>query len=197
MKNYLAIDIGASSGRHILGSVRDGKITLEEVYRFENGQTVRNGHDCWDLGRLVESVKAGIDAALSKGPVESIGIDTWGVDFVLLDKDLRLCSDSVAYRDKRTEGMPEYVDSVIPFEELYAHTGIQKAIFNTVYQLQYLKKSHPEQLESAKTLLMMPDYLSYLQSCREKFDIVFLDPPYAEIFLESALSFSSLPKFTP
>jgi rhamnulokinase len=161
MKNYLAIDIGASSGRHILGSVRDGKITLEEVYRFENGQTVKNGHDCWDLGRLVESVKAGIDAALSKGPVESIGIDTWGVDFVLLDKDLRLCSDSVAYRDKRTEGMDAEVEKIIPFAELYRRTGIQKTSFNTIYQLMALKKECPEQLEKAEHFLMMPEYLNF------------------------------------
>ena len=85
MKNYLAIDIGASSGRAILGAVKDGKISLEEVYRFENSQIRLGGHDCWDIDRLVESVKACVAAALAKGPVESVGIDTWGVDFVLLD----------------------------------------------------------------------------------------------------------------
>ena len=104
MKNYLAIDIGASSGRHILGRVEDGKIVLEEVYRFDTSQVVRNGHDCWDIEKLVASVKAGIDAALAKGPVESIGIDTWGVDFVLLDAQGRLVGDAVAYRDARTQG---------------------------------------------------------------------------------------------
>ena len=103
MKNYLAIDIGASSGRHSLGTVKDGKIVLEEVYRFVNGQVRKDGHDCWDIEKLVESVKAGIDAALAKGPVESIGIDTWGVDFVLLDEKGELCCDSVAYRDARTQ----------------------------------------------------------------------------------------------
>ena len=82
MKRYLAIDIGASSGRHIAGCVENGKIVLEEVYRFENGQVRRNGHDCWDIERLVASVKAGIDAAMAKYAIESIGIDTWGVDFV-------------------------------------------------------------------------------------------------------------------
>ena len=102
MKNYLAIDIGASSGRAILGSVKDGKISLEEVYRFENSQVRLNGHDCWDIDRLADSVKAGIDAALAKGPIESAGIDTWGVDFVLLDEKGARCSEAVAYRDTRT-----------------------------------------------------------------------------------------------
>ncbi|MBP5791300.1 MAG: rhamnulokinase, partial [Kiritimatiellae bacterium] len=98
MKNYLAIDIGASSGRHMLGRVENGKITLEEVYRFTNGQTRRRGHDCWDIDALVASVKAGIDKAMEKAAIESIGIDTWGVDFVLLDKDGKLIGDAVAYR---------------------------------------------------------------------------------------------------
>ena len=103
MKNYLAIDIGASSGRHILGTVKDGQICLEEIYRFDNGQVSRNGHDCWDVEKLVESVKAGIDEAISKYEIESIGIDTWGVDFVLLDDKGEMCSDAVAYRDDRTK----------------------------------------------------------------------------------------------
>ena len=104
MKHYLAIDIGASSGRHILGTVRDGKITLEEVYRFDNGQVRKDGHDCWDIEKLVESVKAGIDAAAEKVTIDSIGIDTWGVDFVLLDEKGEMVSDAVAYRDTRTAG---------------------------------------------------------------------------------------------
>jgi rhamnulokinase len=161
MKRYLAIDIGASSGRHILGSVRDGKITLEEVYRFENGQVVKDGHDCWDVDKLVDSVKAGIDAALATGPVESIGIDTWGVDFVLLDKDLNRCSDAVAYRDRRTAGMDGEVEKILSFGELYRRTGIQKTSFNTIYQLMALKKEHPEQLEKAEHFLMMPEYLNF------------------------------------
>lgn len=87
MNNYLAIDIGASSGRHIIGSVKEGKITLEEVYRFDNSQITRNGHECWDIESLVASVKAGIDAAMEKTKIDSIGLDTWGVDFVLLDEN--------------------------------------------------------------------------------------------------------------
>ena len=162
MKTFLAIDIGASSGRHMLGTVRDGKIVLEEAYRFANGQVRKDGHDCWDVDALVASVKAGIDAALAKGPVESIGIDTWGVDFVLLDKDLNRCSDAVAYRDMRTEGADREIEAeVMDFAELYRRTGIQKTSFNTIYQLWALKKEHPEQLEKAAHFLTMPEYLNF------------------------------------
>ncbi len=162
MKHYLAIDIGASSGRHILGTVKDGKITLEEVYRFDNGQVRKDGHDCWDIEKLVASVKAGIDAAAAKGPVDSIGIDTWGVDFVLLDADGNLVSDAVAYRDSRTAGADAEIErDVISFSDLYARTGIQKASYNTIYQLWALKKEHPEQLDRAAHFLMVPEYLNY------------------------------------
>ena len=162
MKNYLAIDIGASSGRAIIGSVRDGKISLEEVYRFENSQVRLNGHDCWDIDKLVESVKAGVDAAMAKVPVESIGIDTWGVDFVLLDEAGERCSDSVAYRDERTKGADAEIErDVMSFADLYARTGIQKASYNTIYQLWALKKEHPEQLERAAHFLTVPEYINY------------------------------------
>ena len=162
MKNYLAIDIGASSGRAIIGSVKDGKISLEEVFRFENSQVRLNGHDCWDIDKLVESVKAGIDVAMAKGPIESIGIDTWGVDFVLLDETGERCSDAVAYRDERTKGADAEIErEVMSFADLYSRTGIQKTSFNTIYQLWGLKKEHPEQLEKAARFLMVPEYINY------------------------------------
>ena len=162
MKNYLAIDIGASSGRHIIGRVEGGKITLEEVYRFANSQVRRHGHDCWDMEKLVESVKAGIDVAMERCQVESIGIDTWGVDFVLLDEKGELCCDTVAYRDARTKGADAEIEAqVMPFKDLYARCGIQKTAFNTIYQLWALKKEHPEQLARAAHFLMVPEYLHY------------------------------------
>lgn len=162
MKNYLAIDIGASSGRHILGTVKDGRICLEEIYRFDNGQIRKNGHDCWDVEKLTASVKAGIDEAISKYEIESIGIDTWGVDFVLLDERGELCSDAVAYRDERTKNADIEIEAmVMPFKDLYSRTGIQKASYNTIYQLWALKKESPEQLEKAARFLMMPEYLNY------------------------------------
>ena len=118
MNYHLAIDIGASSGRHILGHVEDGKIVLEEVYRFDNAQVRRNGHDCWDHEALAQSVIAGIAKCKEIGKIPStIGIDTWGVDFVLIGEDGLPCSDMVAYRDSRTEGADALVEAVVPREE--------------------------------------------------------------------------------
>ena len=162
MKNYLAVDIGASSGRHILGTVKDGKIALEEVYRFTNSQVRQDGHDCWDIDGLVDSVKAGIDEAMKKAEIASIGIDTWGVDFVLLDENGDRCSDAVAYRDTRTAGADAEIErDVLSFADLYRRVGIQKTSFNTIYQLWALKKEHPEQLERAAHFLMVPEYINY------------------------------------
>lgn len=124
---YLAIDIGASSGRHILGHVENGKIILEEVYRFDNIQMRKNGHDCWNIEELYENILKGLKACGEAGKVpETIGIDTWAVDYVLLDENKELCCDSVAYRDGRTTGMDEQVSRIISPEKLYERTGIQK-----------------------------------------------------------------------
>ena len=162
MKYYLAIDIGASSGRHILGSVRDGRIVLEEIHRFDNRQTHRNGHDCWDMDNLWNGIVDGLKVCktLDKIPA-TVGIDTWAVDYVLLDADGSRLGDAVAYRDGRTGGMDKVVEGMIPPAELYARTGIQKQSFNTVYQLTALKRERPGQLEQAESLLMIPDYFNY------------------------------------
>ena len=163
MNYFLAIDIGASSGRHILGHVKDGKIVLEEVYRFDNSQIRKDGHDCWDMSALSRAVIAGLKACKDAGKVPTtIGIDTWGVDFVLLDEQGLPCSDMVAYRDARTEGADALVDAAISADELYARCGIQKMLFNTIYQLAALKKEHPEQIEKAQRLLMVPEYLNFV-----------------------------------
>ncbi len=159
----MAIDIGASSGRHIVGWLENGRLKLEEVYRFDNTQVHKNGHDCWNLDHLCNHVLAGLRACKEKGIIpESVGIDTWGVDYVLLDGDDQLIGDAVAYRDNRTTGMDNFVEEKISPEELYAHTGIQKAAYNTIYQLEALNREHPEQLEKAAWFLMMPDYLHYV-----------------------------------
>ena len=161
----LAVDIGASSGRHIVGTVQNGKITLQEVYRFENGVHRENGHLCWDIDTLAKEVVNGLKAAHDAGfAPATIGIDTWAVDFVLLDADNKRIGDAVAYRDERTEGIREALEKEygLTFADHYARTGIQYQPFNTVYQLMALKKEHPEQLAAAKTFLMVPDYLNYL-----------------------------------
>ena len=160
---YLAVDIGASSGRHMLASMKDGKMQLEEVYRFPNGMDNKNGTLCWDVERLITEIKNGLKKCKEIGKIPvSMGIDTWGVDYVLLDKDDNVLGDTVGYRDSRTEGMDEKVYEVIPQDDLYARTGIQKQIFNTVYQLMAVKESHPEYLEQAETILMIPDYFNFL-----------------------------------
>lgn len=160
---YLAVDIGASSGRHMLASMQDGKMQLEEVYRFPNGMDDKNGTLCWDVDRLFAEIKNGLKKCKETGKIPvSMAIDTWGVDYVLLDKDDRILGDTVGYRDSRTEGMDEKVYEVIPQDELYARTGIQKQIFNTVYQLMAVKESHPEYLEQAESILMIPDYFHFL-----------------------------------
>lgn len=158
MKYYLAIDIGASSGRHILGSVKDGRITTEEVYRFKNNIYNNAGQTCWDIENLFFHIKKGMKrcADINKIPV-STGIDTWGVDFVLLDENGRIIGNTVSYRDKRTKGMDSLVFEKISMKELYGRTGIQKQIFNTVYQLTAIGN-----LKNAETFLMIPDYLHFL-----------------------------------
>ena len=162
-KYYLAVDIGASSGRHMLASMKDGKMQLEEVYRFPNGMDNKNGTLCWDVERLITEIKNGLKKCKEIGKIPvSMGIDTWGVDYVLLDKDDNILGDTAGYRDSRTEGMDEKVYEVIPQDDLYARTGIQKQIVNTIYQLMAVKQSHPEYLEQAETILMIPDYFNFL-----------------------------------
>ena len=165
MKYYLAVDIGASSGRLILGHREEGKMILEEVHRFGNGMEMQNGHLTWDVDQLFAEIITGMKkcAELGKFP-ESIGVDTWAVDFVLLDAQDQRIGDAVGYRDHRTQGMDQKVYEVIGEEKLYLRTGIQKQPFNTIYQLMAVKEQTPEQMEQAETLLMIPDYLHFLLS---------------------------------
>lgn len=159
---YLAIDIGASSGRHILFWLEDGKMISREIYRFPNAMTERNGHLCWDYAALENHILAGMRrcAQLEMIPV-SVGIDTWGVDFVLLDQQDRIIGDTVGYRDHRTDGMDQELSKIISPAELYSRTGIQKAIYNTIYQLMAIQKTAPRQLEQAQTLLTVPDFFHW------------------------------------
>lgn len=162
-KYYLAIDIGASSGRHILSHMEGGRMVLEEIYRFPNGMTEHQGAKVWDTERLFTEILAGMKKCKEMGKIPvSMGIDTWAVDFVLLDKEDKVIGSATAYRDDRTVGMDEKVYELVPEKELYERTGIQKQIFNTIYQLMALKQKQPEQLERAKKMLMIPDYFNFL-----------------------------------
>ncbi len=157
---YLAVDIGASSGRHILGSIENGKLSLEEIYRFDNGIKEQNGALVWDIEYLANEVINGIAECKKLGKIPStVAIDTWGVDYVLLDENEKEILPVHSYRDSRTEGIPEKVDRIIRREELFSRTGIQAINFNTVYQLYCDKQSG--KLSKAKHFLMIPDYLSF------------------------------------
>lgn len=160
MNYYLAIDIGASSGRHILGYIDNGRLKLEEIHRFENYITNQNSTLVWDIEHLVNEVKKGIAKCKEIGKIPcTVAIDTWGVDYVLLDEDKQEIMPVVSYRDSRTNAVVDEVESLVFPAQLYAKTGIQKQNFNTIYQLYADKKSG--RLQNAKYFLMMPEYLSF------------------------------------
>ena len=159
MNRYLAIDIGASSGRHIAGWTEDGQIRTEEIYRFPNGVTEADGHLIWDIQALLGHVKEGIRRAKEKYPdIGSLSIDTWGVDYVLMKGDEEV-PPAYAYRDSRTEAVIPAVHEKIPFSTLYRHTGIQFQPFNTLYQL--AADQSAGRLEGVTDFLMIPCWLMY------------------------------------
>ncbi len=163
-KRVLAFDFGASSGRAIVGVFDGEKIELREVHRFSNDPVTINGTVYWDVQRLFFEIKQGILKAKEDGGFDSIGIDTWGVDFGLLRKDGTLIENPIHYRDKRNDGMVERAKKYMSHEEMYDITGIQFMDFNTVFQLLSLKENRPYILEEADTLLFMPDLLAYMLS---------------------------------
>ncbi len=156
----LAIDIGASGGRHIAGWYEGDILHTEEVYRFPNNVIKENGHLLWDIPMLLENVIEGIRRSFSRfGTIRSLAIDTWGVDYMLLDRDGTEIPPAYAYRDDRTDGIIPGVHAKISFAELYRRTGIQYQPFNTIYQLACDRKSR--RLDRAAYFLMLPEYLSY------------------------------------
>ncbi len=160
---YLAVDLGAESGRVIKGTLSEGKLELEQINRFPNGMVPIAGNYCWNLVRLYESmIEAFKQCADSQTPIESIGVDSWGVDFMLLAKDKTPLGFPVAYRDSRTDGMMEKLFETIPAEKIYEKTGIAFLKFNTIYQLLALSSSDSTALKEARHLLMTPDFFHYL-----------------------------------
>lgn len=158
-KYYLAIDIGASSGRHIVGWQENGELKTKEVYRFPNGVTEQDGHLTWDIERLLAHVKTGVETAKAEFPeIVSLSIDTWGVDYVLMRGGTEVLP-CYAYRDSRTETVIPQVHSQISFTRLYRHTGIQFQPFNTIYQLYADKLAG--RLDGVTDFLLIPEYLMY------------------------------------
>lgn len=161
-KRVLAFDFGASSGRAIIGCFDGDKITLEEVHRFSNDPVSVGGTVYWDVLRLFYEIKQGIIKAKIAGGFDLIGIDTWGVDFGLIDSEGKLMENPVHYRDARTVGLVDEAFKTMPKEKLYGITGIQFMELNTLFQLISLKKYRPWMLERADKMLFMPDLFGYM-----------------------------------
>ena len=158
---YLAVDIGASSGRHMLSYLLEGKLVLKEIYRFKNGATEKGGRLYWDVDRLFDEIVKGLKAAKDAGLVPNyVGIDTWAVDYVLLDGADRPVGGTYSYRDKRGAAVKQKAHAVMDFPLLYKKTGIQYAPFNTLYQL--YDDVLTGRIDKAESFLMLPDYFHYL-----------------------------------
>ena len=163
MNYYLAVDIGASSGRHILAHLENGKIILEEVHRFQNGMVNKSGHLVWDHEALFHEIILGMKKCKDLGRIpHSMGIDTWAVDYALLDENDNLLGPIYGYRDSRTQNIDQEVYKIISEENLYMRTGIQKQLFNTIYQLMAHKMEKDSRLHKAKSMLLVPDYFHFL-----------------------------------
>lgn len=163
MSSYLAVDLGAESGRLILGTISEGKLEMREIHRFANGMLNINGQYHWNIGSLYAEIVKGIEQCVNvEGIVpESIGIDTWGVDYGLLAEDGSLMGLPFAYRDPRTTGLIEEFCSLMPKENIYRRTGNLFASYNTLFQLFAAKKHHPKMVDAASDLLFIPDLLAY------------------------------------
>ncbi len=162
-EKFLAFDIGASGGRAIIGSLEDRKIILREVRRFDNGMLRVHGRCHWDIHRLLEEIQKGLKDASRQNEIPlSVGIDTWGVDYGLLDGEGRILGLPYAYRDSRTHGIMDEVFQIVPREKLYSLTGIQFLQFNTLFQLYAAKRDESTVMQRARDLLFMPDLLNYL-----------------------------------
>jgi len=162
--NFLAFDLGASSGRAMLGTISEGKLKLTEIHRFENQMVEIDNHFYWNIFSIFDELKTGLKKCIRDFGTQpdSIAIDTWGVDFAFLDKDGTIASLPFAYRDHRTDSAMEELYQIIPRDELYAMTGIQLMQFNSIFQLYVNHRDHTPQYELGRELLFMPDALSYL-----------------------------------
>lgn len=160
---FLAFDFGAESGRALLATIKDGKLSLDEIHRFPTACVSTLGHMHWDVLRLFDEIKHGLKLALEKtgGKIDGIGVDTWGVDFALLGEDGELLGNPFHYRDVRTDGVPEKLFEVVSWNKVFETTGIQLLQFNTLYQLYAMALSKSTALRGASTLLFIPDLFNY------------------------------------
>lgn len=160
-KSFLAVDLGASSGRAVLGTFSGGRLSTEEVHRFPNTPVELRGTVHWDVLGLFREIEEGIRLASARSGLSGIGVDTWGVDFGLLDEAGRLVGTPVHYRDSRTDGIMERVFEIVPRQKIFETTGIQFLQLNTIFQLAAMKMGKWPELDRARTLLMMPDLMNY------------------------------------
>lgn len=162
-KRHLAVDLGAGSGRVVAGRIRDGRLELQIVSRFRTPLLLdaTSGYQCWDTDGILREITTSLERCAEEGPIASIGVDSWGSDYVLLDANLEQVGKAVSYRDKRTAGMMEHVWARLPAAEIYRRTGIQLQPFNTLYQLAATVLQEPQWAEQARHLLMIPDYLHF------------------------------------
>ncbi len=197
-KRVLAFDFGASSGRAMLGEYENGKIEVTEIHRFSNDTVMVHGRMHWDILRLFFEVKTAINKAVKMGKVDAIGIDTWGVDFGMLNPEGELVSNPVCYRDERTVGMPEEVFEKISKHDLYAKTGSQTMRINTIYQLYYMAKYRPEIMKNVDKILFTPDLMAYFLTGAKRAEATisstsnFLDP-YTKKFDTELLEMLGIP----
>lgn len=192
--NMLAYDFGASSGRAIIGSFDGDKLRLEEIHRFSNDPVYVRGHLYWDVLRLLHEIKQGMLKAKKYKNISSLGIDTWGVDFGLLDSHGDLMGNPYDYRDSMTDGMMEKAFSIIPQKEIFEHTGIQFLRFNTIYQLYALASYNPSLLDRAETLLMMPDLMNYFLTGRKSTEYTISSTTQLYDSVKSGWSFNLMSK---
>lgn len=159
----MAVDLGAASGRLIAGEIRDERLELRIAGRFPTPllEDAASGYQCWDIDGILREITTNINRCAETGPIASVGIDGWGVDYVLLDRNLDQVGKAVSYRDKRTASIMERVWARVPAAEIYRRTGIQFQPFNTLYQLAATVELQPQWIEQARHLLMIPDYLHF------------------------------------
>lgn len=182
-KNIIGVDLGATSGRVILARAGDDRLRMEELHRFPNRMREIDGRFYWDIHALYEEILRGLSVAGGRGErIDSIGIDTWGVDFACVDPDGDLLGLPRAYRDPYTDGVPEEFFRTVPRESVYAKTGIQVMNFNSLYQLYALNREHSPALAAAEHVLFMPDALSYLLGSVlfKRDNLQYLDNPIVE-----------------